>query len=282
MPSFNTMVLALAASATSVLGHGHVRRVIVDGVSYPGFERWSNNDQSKVVTWHFTGDNEGPVEISSINEPDIICHLGATNAAASVPVSAGSEMQVVRFNTQGGFQHPGPEMHYLAPCGSASCAHVDKNDLRFFKIYEKGLIQGGMSDDPDWITQKWATTEVHKNVQPEGEGFIDTFTVHIPENIKPGDYVLRHEILGLHKADEGDAEFYPQCINLKISGSGSQQPEGVSATQFYHSSDPGVAIDIWRNLQSYKIPGPAMSSVAEKRDTRNANILKRHPRDLKI
>ncbi|KAI1382661.1 lytic polysaccharide monooxygenase [Hypoxylon trugodes] len=267
MPSFGTVLLALATSATTALGHGHIRRVIVNGVTYPGYERWATQDQSKVVTWHFTTKDEGPVPISSINGPDIICHLGATNAQGSVPVAAGSQLQVVRFNTRGGFQHPGPEMHYLASCGSGGCNNVDKNKLRFFKIYEKGLVKGGMADDPQWNTQKWATTEVHKGVQKEGEGWVDTYTVHIPQNIKPGSYILRHELLGLHMAYEGNAEFYPQCVNLEISGSGTQQPAGVSAMELYHSSDPGIDLDIWKNLQSYQIPGPALSSVASKRDT---------------
>ncbi|KAI2464990.1 lytic polysaccharide monooxygenase [Annulohypoxylon bovei var. microspora] len=279
MPAFCTILLALAA-AGEVLGHGHVRRVIVNGVTYPGFERWSDQDQSQVVSWHFTTEDEGPVPVSNVNGPDIICHEGATNAQGSIPVTAGSQLQVVRFNTIGGFEHPGPEMHYLASCGDAGCDKVDKNNLRFFKIYEKGLIQGGMADSPDWNTQKWATTNVHKNVQSEGEGFIDTFTVNIPEGIKSGSYILRHEIIGLHKAHEGLAEFYPQCINLQISGSGSQQPEGVPATEMYNSNNPGVAIDIWRDLESYQVPGPALSSIASKRGLK-AGTLKRHPRNLK-
>ncbi|KAI2602144.1 lytic polysaccharide monooxygenase [Hypoxylon sp. NC1633] len=281
MLSFNIKLLALAISTTAVLGHGHVRRVVSNNVAYPGFERWSDTDQSNVVSWHFTTEDEGPVPLSSVNGPDIICHLGATNAQGSVPVAAGSDIQVVRFNTIGGFQHPGPEMHYLAPCGDVSCGDVDKNDLRFFKIFERGLVQGGMADSPDWNTQRWATTEVHKNVQAEGEGFVDTFTVHIPANIKTGNYVLRHEILGLHMAQDGSPEFYPQCINLQVSGSGDQQPEGVPATEMYHSSDPGIDIDIWVDLESYEVPGPTVSGVISKREIKEVEIAKRHPRQLK-
>ncbi|OTA95309.1 glycoside hydrolase family 61 protein [Hypoxylon sp. CO27-5] len=265
MVSFNAVLLALAFQTELARGHGHVRRVVVDGVTYPGFERWSNQDQSQVVTWHFTTEDEGPVPVSSINDPDIICHEGATNAHGSIPVSAGSQLQVVRYNTIGGFEHPGPEMHYLAPCGDTGCANVDKNSLRFFKIYERGLVKGGMADSPEWNTQKWATTEVHKHVQAEGDGYIDTFTVNIPQDIKPGPYILRHEILGLHRAHLGEAEFYPQCINLEISGSGNQQPDGVPATEMYHSNDPGIALDIFVDLESYKVPGPAVFNLASKR-----------------
>ncbi|KAI1444186.1 lytic polysaccharide monooxygenase [Annulohypoxylon stygium] len=279
MRSFSTVFLALAA-AGEVFGHGHVRRVVANGVTYKGYERWSNEDQSKVVSWHFTTEDEGPVPVSSINSPDIICHEGATNAGASVPVAAGSQLQIVRFNTIGGFEHPGPEMHYLAPCGDAGCEKVDKNSLRFFKFYQKGLVQPGMADSPTWNTQKWATTEVHKHRQQEGDGWIDTYTVTIPQNVKPGAYILRHEVLGLHKAQDGQPEFYPQCINLKITGSGTQQPSGVPATQMYKSSDPGVAINIWVDLKSYQIPGPPVSSIFSKRGLEDTTS-KRHPRNLR-
>jgi lytic cellulose monooxygenase (C1-hydroxylating) len=107
---------------------------------------------------------------------------------------------------------------YLAPCGSDGCASVDKTTLEFVKFYEKGLVQGGEADSPTWESQEWATTEVHKNVQEEGDSYIDTFTVTIPENVKPGAYVLRHELLGLHMAFEGKAEFYPQVsATLQLS-----------------------------------------------------------------
>ncbi|KAH9900294.1 lytic polysaccharide monooxygenase [Xylariomycetidae sp. FL2044] len=262
MPSLATTLLAVAASASTVLGHGHVRRVIVNGETYPGFELWSEDqDLSKVVTWQFSTEDEGPVKLDQINTDQIICHQDAKNAQASIPVNAGDTLQLVRFNDIGGFEHPGPEMHYLAPCGSSGCAKVDKTSLDFFKFYEKGLVQGGMADSPQWETQKWATTEVHKSVQKEGEGWIDTFSVTIPETIKPGEYVLRHELMGLHRAHIGDAEFYPQCINLKVSGSGTKSPQGESAMDFYDSKDPGINLDIWVNLQSYDIPGPDVAAL---------------------
>ncbi|KAI0007159.1 glycoside hydrolase [Xylariaceae sp. FL0662B] len=274
MPSLNTVLLALATVLAMVHGHGHVRDCRVHGKVYPGYERWSENqDLDKVVTWQFTTEDEGPVSISDINGPDIICHNGAKNARASIPVNAGDEIVLRRYNEIGGFEHPGPELHYLAPCGNAGCAKVDKTSLKFYKIYEKGLVKAGMADSPDWNTQKWATTEAHKKVYPEDQGFIDEFTVRIPEDTPSGPFVLRHELFGLHMADKGNAEFYPQCVNLEISGKeGGQIPNGVPATEFYNSNDPGIAIDIWRDLKSYQIPGPPVATSSSS---------KRHPRNFK-
>ena len=38
----------------------------------------------------------------------------------------------------------------------------------------------------------------------------NTWTVTIPSNVKPGNYVLRHETIALHEAGtEGKAQLYP-------------------------------------------------------------------------
>ncbi|KAI1261882.1 lytic polysaccharide monooxygenase [Xylariaceae sp. FL1019] len=262
MPSKTTLtLLGLALYATSAIGHGHVREVIANGVTYPGYDRWGSDDQSDAVTWSYTTKDEGPVSIDDINGPNIACHNGAKNAQSSVPVKAGDTITLKWFNEIGGFEHPGPIMHYLAPCGSSGCFDVDKTELSFFKFFESGLLVPGAPEegvDPAWVTQQWATTDVHKNVTEVQDGWIDTYTVTLPKDIKAGPYVLRHEMLGLHMADQNNAEFYPQCINLEISGSGATEPEGQPASEFYKSDDPGIDIDIWRDLKSYSIPGPAL------------------------
>ncbi|KAI1343919.1 lytic polysaccharide monooxygenase [Xylariaceae sp. FL0016] len=251
-------VVALAFLATGAQCHGHVREVIVDGIAYPGYDRWKPQDLPDTVSWPFTTEDEGPVPVEELNGPDIICHQGATNARASVPVVAGQAITIHRFNEIGGFEHPGPEMHYLAPCGDAGCARVDKNELPFFKIHQVGLTKGGMADSPTWVTQRWATTDAHKSVVAVDGGFVDTFTVVVPKDIKPGGYVLRHELWGLHRADKGQAEAYPQCININLTSPGSASPHGVPATTMYDANDEGIKINIWRNLQNYIIPGPAI------------------------
>jgi hypothetical protein len=48
---------------------------------------------------------------------------------------------------------------------------------------------------------------------------------------------------------------------LMVSGSGSKVPSGAVATGFYKRTDPGVLIDIYNNLNSYTVPGPAVQSL---------------------
>lgn len=78
----------------------------------------------------------------------------------------------------------------------------------------------------------------------------------IPSGIAPGHYVLRHEILALHSAGSpGGAQSYPQCLNLEITGSGSDTPAGVSGTALYKADDPGVLVNIYDASLEYIVPG---------------------------
>lgn len=44
----------------------------------------------------------------------------------------------------------------------------------------------------------------------------------IPATLKPGLYIVRHEILSLHVAN--GPQFYPECAHLNISGTGNAFP----------------------------------------------------------
>ncbi|KAI1645825.1 glycoside hydrolase [Daldinia loculata] len=82
--------------------------------------------------------------------------------------------------------------------------------------------------------------------------------VKIPSTLKPGNYVLRHEIIALHRASNvGGAQAYPQCINLHVSGAGSKSTSGgVPATKFYKENDPGILFNIYGEVTNYPVPGP--------------------------
>jgi hypothetical protein len=54
-------------------------------------------------------------------------------------------------------QLPGPYTVYLADCGG-SCSSVNSASLKWFKIYELGLISG------NWATGTWANSLLMKNL----------------------------------------------------------------------------------------------------------------------
>ena len=95
----------------------------------------------------------------------------------------------------------------------------------------------------------------------------NTWVVTIPPGLS-GNFVLRHEIIALHSAFDQDgedgAQNYPNCINLKISGSGKQHPCRAGAdcrygTELYKADDPGILINIYDgSIPNYTIPGPSV------------------------
>jgi hypothetical protein len=91
----------------------------------------------------------------------------------------------------------------------------------------------------------------------------NSWTVTIPSDIAPGNYVLRHEIIALHSAGTVDgAQNYPQCVNLEVTGSGTATPAGVLGTALYTETDPGIEINIYQSLSTYVVPGPTLYSGA--------------------
>ena len=101
-----------------------------------------------------------------------------------------------------------------------------------------------------------------------------TFTVDgkahsfkLPSNLARGGYLLRHEIIGLHLANQpGGAEFYPSCIQINVGGSQSGAPSPNELVRFpgaYKDSDAGILVNAFGNA-AYKFPGPAVSKLGSK------------------
>jgi hypothetical protein len=70
----------------------------------------------------------------------------------------------------------------------------------------------------------------------------------IPSCLKPGNYLVRHELIALHSAySYPGAQFYPGCHQIKVTGSGNTVPSSlVSFPGAYKSTDPGVTYDAYR------------------------------------
>ena len=146
-------------------------------------------------------------------------------------------------------------VNYLANC-RGKCEDVDKTTLEFNKVDERGLVHPN-ADYPigefidDTTTGFWAGDELREN------GNKAWFKV--PEWLAAGNYVLRHELMALHSAmAEGSGiQHYPQCINLIVTGGGSDSLEsGTRGTDLYRRDQPGVVVNIFRNPGEYTVPGP--------------------------
>ncbi|KAI9045022.1 lytic polysaccharide monooxygenase auxiliary activity family 9 protein [Aspergillus affinis] len=236
-------------SAALVAGHGYVSGAVVDGKYYGGYivSSYAYSDSPpETIGWSTEATDLGFVDGSDYSNADIICHKSAKPGAISAEIAAGGKVELQW--TEWPESHHGPVITYLANC-NGDCSKVDKTSLEFFKIDQKGLVDG--SEAPG----TWASDELIKNN--------NSWTVTVPDSIAAGNYVLRHEIIGLHSAGNKDgAQNYPQCFNLKVTGGGSDKPTGTLGTKLYKDTDAGILVSIYSSLDSYKIPGPALYSGA--------------------
>lgn len=248
----DTFLLKLTAAvgllSSSAMAHGYVQGIVADNMFYsgyrPSFQYLSSPPQ--VPGWS-DPQNLNNGFINDYTSPDIICHLDATPGQAYATVQAGGSVQLQWTPWPVG--HLGPVITYLANC-NGDCTTVDKTKLLFNKIDEAGLIQGGYSPG------KWGASELIADN--------NSWTVQIPSDLASGNYVLRHEIIALQEAmSYGGAQNYPQCVNIKVTGSGTNSMQsGTLGTSLYTHDDPGIHIDIYQALSNYTIPGPPLVSDA--------------------
>ncbi|TVY82297.1 Endoglucanase-4 [Lachnellula suecica] len=247
MPSMlsNSALLGLLAAVSKVSAHGFVQGIVADGTQYTGYlvnQYPYSSSPPESIGWAETATDLGFVAPSAFATGDIICHRGGVNAALSAPVAAGGTVEM-EWNTWPE-SHKGPVIDYMANC-NGDCATVDKTTLEWFKIAEKGIVDNTASPGT------WASDELIANNI--------TWSITVPSTIAAGNYVLRHEIIALHSAGSADgAQNYPQCVNLQVTGSGTDAPSGTLGTALYTSTDPGILVNIYVTSLEYDIPGPAL------------------------
>ncbi|ORY61691.1 glycoside hydrolase [Pseudomassariella vexata] len=247
MSPVRSIILALTSSGIAA-SHSFITNVNINLTSYSGFDPrpgFGNNSAQPLAAWSTTATDQGYVNQTAYQSPDIVCHRGAENAQAHIPVSAGD---TVHLQWMGWPQsHKGPVMDYLASCGLSGCDRVNKTSLEWFKINEIGLVN--TSSVCGYVGGCWGSDLLIANN--------NSWIVEIPPSIRPGSYVLRTEIIALHNASNVvGAQNYPQCINLEISGNGADFPAGVRGEKLYQPSDSGVNVNITKGVSSYVIPGP--------------------------
>ncbi|KAL8925943.1 MAG: hypothetical protein Q9208_003256 [Pyrenodesmia sp. 3 TL-2023] len=245
-----TAVAATFAALSTVSAHGKVSGIVAGGQYYPGYtiDFAYRDDPPPVVGWSVPQNKDtGFVNPANFSNPNVICDVGATPAQKYVTVAAGAtvELQWTKWPES----HHGPVIDYLANC-NGQCTEVEKSTLRFNKIDEQGLVSY-TSQPGSWASDKLIAAN-------------NSWTVTVPKSVAPGNYVLRHEIIALHSADKADgAQNYPQCINLKVTGSGTDKlASGTLGTELYTPTDPGILVNIYQKL-TYIIPGPKLYSGAE-------------------
>lgn len=234
---------AIAALAATSYAHGTVSGIVADGTYYGGWHLdyyyAIQNGQSYPATpgWYAEDLDNGFIAPDAYTTADIICHKNAKNSNTSATVAAGG---AVDFQwTAWPESHIGPVITYVANCGG-DCGSVDKSTLKWVKIDAAGYENG-----------QWAAVKMIANN--------NTWSTTVPSTLAAGKYVFRHEIIALHGAgSQNGAQNYPQCLNIEITGGGSDNPEGTLGTALYTPTDAGILFNPYVSDIQYTIPGPAL------------------------
>ncbi|KAI0073226.1 family 61 endoglucanase [Panus rudis PR-1116 ss-1] len=233
-----TTSFAIIASIPTVFGHGQVHNFITSTKTYAAPDAYSTPDPSspfrKLNTYGPAADFTGP---------NITCGEGG-----NVPVTALAEVQagsLVTFDWGSwGSSHSGYVMTYIAKCPNGCANFKGDTGAVWVKI------------DQDQYNPSRTGFEWGENIiRMKGA----KYSVHIPD-LAPGEYLLRHEILGLHVAGTlMGAQFYPNCVQVKITGSGTKQlPAGIPLPGSYDPEDPGILVQLWQitpTSPNYTAPG---------------------------
>lgn len=150
--------------------------------------------------------------------PALVCNNPGSYAEEYATVAPGTEIEAYYR----GWPHDiGPIIVWMAYCGREpiSCSSFNGTGRHWFKVSQAGLLSGGIREG------LWAQKQM------VAHNF--TWSVTVPERLKGGAYLMRHELIALHVPFA--PEFYPQCIHLYVSGSGTETPG-----EEYLASIPGV------------------------------------------
>ena len=100
----------------------------------------------------------------------------------------------------------------MARCPESCDGFVGKGAV-WFKIAEYGLAPQAVNLRGPWLHASMLTGE-------NATGF----PVTIPKNLRPGNYLIRHEVINLQSNRNDGAQFYVECAQLKVEGKGDRFP----------------------------------------------------------
>jgi len=249
--------ILLAASSSFVSGHGIIKNVVINGKTYPGALGPGSDPSNSPVRAVASGD-----PIFDVTSSDMACGTNSQLAPISAVAAPGDTIQV-SWQAETGinwFHNVGPTLAYMAKCSGDCKTYKPDGSTQWFKITAQGLKAG--SDTSGLSSTDWIQAEMN-NGSP--------LPVTIPSDLSDGNYLLRHEIIALQNGQTKDkAEFYPNCIQMTISGGKNGNSDAAQnitpMTTFpgaYKDTDAGIFVDVYNPGLNYKMPGPAIANIAQ-------------------
>ncbi|KAF8175812.1 cellulose-growth-specific protein [Pholiota molesta] len=235
---FTTASLAVTGSflISQVAAHGGVTSYVIGSTTCAGWQPYNSATGQSSIERPYSSYNP----ILSVSDSTFSCNDNGQASAGQLSATVPAGTTIVAKWSQ--WTHAqGPVTVYMANCNGA-------NSLKWFKIAETGLISGTVGNG------KWGTGLVQDTLQ---------YSATIPAALAPGNYLIRNELLAIHQANT--PQFYPECAQLIITGSGTGVPSGSYLTTFpggYSASDPNININIYDATTAarttYTVPGPAV------------------------
>ncbi|TIB85903.1 hypothetical protein E3Q06_01754 [Wallemia mellicola] len=235
-------LLTLSSVLAAATAHGIVKQVIFDGVTYDGpYPNYGEEQEFKA---------QGPIRqvknldpITDIYSPDLACGRESLPSEYSAEVGAGAEIEFVWNGGDDGYPWPhqvGPLLTYMGNCYD-DCNNVDPTTVDFFKISEQDMREDGQWEQASLVDFATAKSK-------------------IPGNIQPGNYIIRHEIIALHNANEvGGCEFYPSCTNVYVNSDGDSVPgDTVRFPGGYDPEEAGIYTPELYNQQEGLLLSPVL------------------------
>ncbi|KAK0702182.1 glycoside hydrolase [Lasiosphaeris hirsuta] len=240
----STLAILLLGISSLADAHGFLKNVQVNGKTYPAWQV-GQDDFVKPPPLRYVRKLKDNGAVPDFTSKDITCGVGGnTPAEGIIELKAGDKVQMIW--DQWGSSHSGPVMTYLAHCANDDCKSFKGDNGKIWVKIDQ--LAYNPSASPAWASDllrvqgaKWSVT--------------------IPPKLAPGEYLLRHEILGLHVADKRmGAQFYPSCTQIRVTQGGTAQlPEGVAFPGAYSPDDgQGILTPLWKvqqGLIKYVAPG---------------------------
>ncbi|KAH7102676.1 glycoside hydrolase [Auriculariales sp. MPI-PUGE-AT-0066] len=240
-----SVVLPVILALPAVLAHGQVRSFTSSSGTWTSADAYTTaNASSPIRKLNTYGPAAG---FTGIN---ITCGEGGNTPVSVLATVKAGELVTFDWGSWSS-SHSGPVMTYIAKCTNG-CANF-KGDSG--NIWVK-IDQDGYHNSTTRAAYPWGENLLH--LTPSA------YKVTIPAGLANGEYLLRHEILGLHVASTVmGAQFYPNCVQIQVTNGGSVSlPTGIALPGAYDPNDTlGILVELWKvqqGLASYTPPGGAV------------------------
>ncbi|EJD05308.1 glycoside hydrolase [Fomitiporia mediterranea MF3/22] len=232
-------ILIALCSAALVTAHGGVLQYSFGGDWYNGFVPYNTPTGQSTIQRQWATYNP----ITDPTDPTIACNDPGTTTDPQLTATVPAGTSITAYWNNPWPHAIGPMMIYMANCGG-DCTDADPTSLNWFKIDESGLLNGTVADG------FWGSgLMIQQN---------SSWTSTIPAALPNGNYMIRHETLAIHTANQ--PQFYMECAQLTITGGGSGTPSPtVKFPGAYSMDDPSINIDVYSSTATtYAIPGPSV------------------------